>query len=193
MRRWCPENVRYWGRSEVTGTRSSDANDAKPTSTVYAELISSPSAPVLQAGGRLQSARRRELQRATVKSKLQSRHVRIRENAVYTIGIEDLQTQINTRHRDFRGAYGVKIDGIAGLFPRLDGASVCFASDFISLRDKAGAELFGKLSKADFIASFDKDFAALVSARRPGSGQVESVCLRRWQEPAAKQESVKSN
>jgi hypothetical protein len=34
------------------------------------------------------------------------------------------------------------------------------------------------LSKADFIAFFDKDFAALVNARRPGSVQIESVCLR---------------
>jgi hypothetical protein len=46
------------------------------------------------------------------------------------------------------------------------------------------------LSKADFIAFFDEDFVALVSARRSGSGQIESVRLRSQQEPAAKQESV---
>jgi hypothetical protein len=53
-----------------------------------------------------------------------------------------------------------------------------FASDVISIRDKAAAELFGKLSKADFITFFDKDFAALVGARRSGAVQIESVCLR---------------
>ena len=72
----------------------------------------------------------------------------------------------------------MKIDGITRLFPRYDSASRSFASDVVSICDKTAAELFGKLSKADFIALLDKDFAALVSARRPGSVQIESVCLR---------------
>ena len=71
----------------------------------------------------------------------------------------------------------MKIDGITHLSPRLDGASSGFASDLVSIGDKAAAELFGKLSKADFIAFFDKDLFALVGARRPGSVQIESVCL----------------
>ena len=118
------------------------------------------------------------LHRATVKSKLHSRHSRVRENAEYGIGIEDFQTQISARRHDFRGACGLKIDGITRLFPRLDGASGSFASDVISIRDKAAAELFGKLSKADFIGFLDKNFAALVLVCRPGAGQIESVCLR---------------
>ena len=61
---------------------------------------------------------------------------------------------------------GVKIDSVACLFPRHDGASSSFASDVISIRHKAAAELFGELSKADFIAFFDKDLFALVGARR---------------------------
>jgi hypothetical protein len=65
-----------------------------------------------------------------------------------------------------------------------------FASDVISIRDKAATELFGKLSKADFIGFFNKDFAALVLVGRPGSGQIESVRLRNQQGPTAKQESV---
>jgi hypothetical protein len=103
-----------------------------------------------------------------VKSKIHSCKSRIRENAGYAVGIEDFQTQISARRHDVRGTCGLKIDGVTRLFPRHDGASDRFASDVISICDKAAAELFGKLSKADFIAFFDKDFAALVSARRPG-------------------------
>ena len=146
-------------------------------------FISSPSARARPGGGHelLRAGRHceSELHRATVKGKIHSRHIRIRENAGYAVGIEDFQTQINARRHDFRGACGLKIDGITRLFPRLDGASGSFASDVISIRDKAAAELFGKLSKADFITFFDKDFAALVSARRPGAGQIEGLRVRR--------------
>jgi hypothetical protein len=121
---------------------------------------------------------REQLHRATIKGNLHSCQSRIRENAGYAVGIEDFKTQISARRHDFRGACGLKIDGITRLFPRHDGASRSFASDVISICHKAAAELFGKLSKADFIAFFDKDFAALVSARRPGSIQIESMCLR---------------
>ena len=113
-----------------------------------------------------------------MKGKLHSRQRRIRENAGYGVGIEDFQTQFSARRHDFRCACGLKIDSIARLFPLLDGALGSFASDVISTRDKAAAELFGKLSKADFIGFFDKDFAALVLVRRPGSVQIESLCLR---------------
>jgi hypothetical protein len=123
-------------------------------------------------------SRLEQLHRATVKDKLHSRQSRVRENAGYAVGIENFQTQINARRYDFRGAGGLKIDGITRLFPRLDGASFSFASDVIPIRDKAAAVLFGKWSKADFITFFDKDFAALVSARRPGTVQIESVRLR---------------
>jgi hypothetical protein len=113
-----------------------------------------------------------------VKGKLHSCHSRIRENAGYAVGIEDFQTQISAGRHDFRGTCGLKIDDVTRLFPRRDGASGSFASDVISIGDKAAAEFFGKLSEADFIAFFDEDFAALVNARRPGSVQIESVCLR---------------
>ena len=119
-----------------------------------------------------------KLHRATVKGKLHSRQRRIRENAGYGVGIEDFQTQISARRHDFRCACGLKIDGIARLFPRLDGALGSFASNLISIRNKAASELFGELSKADFIGFFDKNFAALVLVCRPGSVQIESVCLR---------------
>jgi hypothetical protein len=124
------------------------------------------------AGCVLRARRHREseLHRATVKDEVHPRQFRIRENAGYAVGIEDFQTQINARRHDFRGACSLKIDGITRLFPRLDGASGSFASDVISIRDKAAAELFGKLSKAYFVTFFDKDFAALVSARRPDAG-----------------------
>jgi hypothetical protein len=121
---------------------------------------------------------REQLHRATVKGKVHSRQGRIRENAGYAVGIEDFQTQISTRRHDFRRTCGLKIDDVTCLFPRRDGASRSFASDVISICDKAAAELFGKLSEADFIAFLDKDFAALISARRPGSVQIESACLR---------------
>jgi hypothetical protein len=112
---------------------------------------------------------REQLHRATVKGKLHSCHSRIRENAGHPVGIEDFETQINACRHDFRGTCGLKIDSVTRLFPRPDVASSSFASDVISVRDKAAAELFGKLSKADFVAFFDKDLFALVSARRPGS------------------------
>ena len=133
---------------------------------------------------------RKQLQRATVKSKLHSRESRVRENAGNAVGIEDFQTQIIARRHDFGGACGLKIDGVASLFPRRDGAVLGFASDVISVGDKAATELFGKWSEADLIAFFYKDFAALVGDRRPGSVQIESVCLRSWQEAAAKQEKI---
>jgi hypothetical protein len=124
------------------------------------------------------SARGSKSHRATVKGKIHSRKIWIRENAVYAVGVEDFQTRIHARRHDFWGACGVKIDGITRLLPWLDGASGSFAFDFISVSDEAAAKLFGRLSKADFIAFFDKDFVALVSTRRPGSGQIESVRLR---------------
>lgn len=137
-----------------------------------------------------QAAIARQLHRATVEGQLHSRKIRICENAVYAVGVEDFQTQIYAGCHDFRGTCGLKIDGIARLLPRLDSASSSLAFDFISIRNKAAAKLFGKLSKADFIAFFDEDFVALVSARRPGSGQIESVRLRSQQKAAAKQESA---
>ena len=91
------------------------------------------------------------------------------KTAVYAVGVEDFQTQIHAGCHDFRGTCGSKIDDITRLFPRLDSASSSFAFDFISVRNKTAAKLFGKLSKADFIAFFDEDFVALVSARRPSS------------------------
>jgi hypothetical protein len=121
---------------------------------------------------------RTQLQRATVKGELHSRESRVRENAGYGVGIKDFQTQIGARRHDFRGACGLKIDGVAGLFPRRNSAALGFASDVISVCDKAATELFGKWSEADFIAFLYEHFAALVSDRRPGSVQIESVCLR---------------
>jgi hypothetical protein len=120
---------------------------------------------------------RERLHRATVKGKLHSCHGRIGENAVYGVGIEDFQTEINARRHDLRGTRSLKIDSVTRFFPRPDGASISLASDVISIGYKAAAELFGKLSKADFIAFFDKDLFALVGASRPGSVQIESVCL----------------
>jgi hypothetical protein len=73
----------------------------------------------------------------------------------------------------------MKIEGIAHLFPRPNGASIGFASDLVSIGDKAAAELFGILSKTDLIAFFDEDLIALVSARRPSPGQIEGLRLRR--------------
>jgi len=119
-----------------------------------------------------------QLHRATIKGKLHSCHIRIRENAGDAVGIEDFETQIGACRHDVRGTGGPKIYGVTRLFPRRDGASGSFASDLISIGNKAVAVLFGKLSEGDFIAFFDKDFAALVSARRPGSVQIESACLR---------------
>jgi hypothetical protein len=76
-----------------------------------------------------------------VKGKLHSRQRRIRENAGYGVGIEDFQTQISACRHDFRCACGLKIEGIARFFPRLDGALGSFASDVISICDKAATEL----------------------------------------------------
>jgi hypothetical protein len=121
---------------------------------------------------------RKQLQRATVKGKLHSRESRVRKNAGHAVGIEDFQTKISARRHDFRGACGMKIDGVTSLFPRCDSAPLSFTSDVISICDKAATKLFGKLSEADLVAFFYKDFAALVSACRPGSVQIESVCLR---------------
>jgi hypothetical protein len=95
-----------------------------------------------------------QLHRATVKGELHSCQSRIREKAGYAVGIEDFQTHVSARRRDFRGTCGLKIDGVTRLFPRRDGASGGFASDVIPICDKAVAELFGELSKPDFIAFF---------------------------------------
>ena len=73
----------------------------------------------------------------------------------------------------------MKIDGITHLFPRPDGASSGFASDLVSIGDKAAAVLFRKWSKIDLIAFFDEDFIALLSARRPSPSQIEGLGLRR--------------
>ena len=73
----------------------------------------------------------------------------------------------------------MKIDGITHLLPRLNGASIGFASDLVSIGDKAAAVLFRKWSKIDLIAFFDEDLIALVSARRPSPGQIEGLRLRR--------------
>jgi hypothetical protein len=73
----------------------------------------------------------------------------------------------------------MNIDGVTHLFPRLYGASRGFASDLVSIGDKAAAELFGKLSEIDLIAFFDEDFIALVSARRPSPSQIEGLRVRR--------------
>jgi hypothetical protein len=130
------------------------------------------------------------LHRATVERKLHSRQIRIRENAVYAVGVEDFQTQIHAACHDFRGTCGLKIHEIARLLARPDRASGSFAPDFISIHDKAAAKLFGKLSKADFIAFFDEYFIALVGARRPGSVQIKSERRRSQQQRAAKQQSA---
>ena len=73
----------------------------------------------------------------------------------------------------------MKIDAITHLFPRLDGASTGFASDLVSIGDKAAAVLFRKWSKIDLIAFFDEDFVALLGARRPSPSQIEGLGLRR--------------
>ena len=73
----------------------------------------------------------------------------------------------------------MKIDGVTHLSPRLDSTSSGFASDLVSIGDKAAAELFGILSKTDLIAFFYEDLIALVSARRPSPGQIEGLRLRR--------------
>jgi hypothetical protein len=128
------------------------------------------------------------LHRATVERKLHSRQIRIRENAVYAVGVEDFQTQIHAACHDFGGTSGLKIDEIAGLLPRPDRASGSFAFDLISVRDKAAAKLFGKLRKVDFVAFFDEYFIALVGAGRPGSVQIKSARRRSQQQRAAKQQ-----
>jgi hypothetical protein len=71
----------------------------------------------------------------------------------------------------------LKLDSITRLLPRPDVASAGFASDLVSIRDKAAAELFGKLSKTDLITLLNEDFAAPVSACRPGPVQIEGARL----------------
>jgi hypothetical protein len=110
---------------------------------------------------------------------LHSLEIRILENSGHAVVTEDFYLQLNARRHDFRGARGMKIDGITHLSPRLDGAPSGFASDLVSFGDKAAAELFGKLRKIDLIAFFDEDFAALVSTRRPSPSQIEGLRLRR--------------
>jgi hypothetical protein len=122
---------------------------------------------LLRAGRHCES----ELHRATIKNKVHSRQIRIRENAGYAVGIEDFQTQINARRHDFRGARCLKIDGITRLFPRFDGASGSFASDVISIRDKAAGELFGKLSTLN--AAMHREFEVEPGAARPGASVVD--------------------
>jgi hypothetical protein len=133
---------------------------------------------------------REQLHRATVKGELHSCESRIREKAGYSVGIEDFQTHASARRHDFRGTCSVKIDSVTRLFPRRDGASGGFASDVISICDKAVAELFGELGKADLIAFFDKNFAAHVSASRPGAVQIEGASGRGKQKAGGKQESA---
>jgi hypothetical protein len=120
---------------------------------------------------------------------LHSLEIRILENSGHAVVIEDFYLQLNARRHDFRGARGMKIDGITRLFPRLDGASG-FASDLVSSCDKATTELLEKLSKIDLIAFFDEDFTALVGARRPGPSQIEGLRLRRWKKTAASQQDA---
>ena len=86
----------------------------------------------------------------------------------------------------------MKIDGITHLSPRLDGASTGFASDLVSIGDKAAAELFGKLSKIDLIAFFDEDSIALFGARRPSPGQIKGSRLRRKKLVASEQDAQSS-
>ena len=119
--------------------------------------------------------------------------IRILENSGYAVVIEDFYLQMNARRHDFRGARRMKIDGVTGLFPRLDGASGGFAFDLVSGRDKAATELFGKLSKIDLIALFDEDLTALVSARRPSPSQIEGLRLRRQKKPAASEQDTQSS
>jgi hypothetical protein len=110
---------------------------------------------------------------------LHSLEIRILENSGHAVVIEDFYLQLNALRHDFRGARGMKIDGITRFFPRLDGASGGFAPDLVSSCDKATTELLGKLSKIDLIAFFDEDFAALVCARRrPSPSQIERLRLR---------------
>jgi hypothetical protein len=87
----------------------------------------------------------------------------------------------------------LKLDGISRLPPRPDVASAGFASDFVSIHDKAAAELFRKLSKTDLIALFNEDLAALVSARRPGPVQIEGPRLRRYEKTGANQYDAQSS
>src|SRR6476660_2330503 len=109
-------------------------------SATFLLLSRSKSIAGLSTGPRGQTGCESKLHRATVKGKLHSRQRRIRENAGYGVGIEDFQTQISARRHDFRCACRLKIDSIARLFPRLDGALGSFASDLISTRDKAATE-----------------------------------------------------
>jgi hypothetical protein len=112
-----------------------------------------------------------------VKSQLHSLHIRVRENSLHAVVIEDFYFQVNARRHDLRGASGLKLDGIARLLSGSDVASRGFAFDLVSIHDNAGAELFGKLSKTDLIALFNEDFAALVNAGRPGAIQIERARL----------------
>jgi hypothetical protein len=110
---------------------------------------------------------------------LHSLEIRIPENSGHAVVSEDFYLQMNARRHDFRGTRRMKIDGVTGLFPRLDGASSGFAFDLVSDRDKAATELFGKLGKIDLIALLDEDFTALVRARRPSPSQIEGLRMRR--------------
>src|SRR5262249_31809772 len=120
---------------------------------------------------------RDKLHCAAVKSQLHSLHIRVREYSGHAVVIEDFYAQVNARRHDLRGAGGLKLDSITRLLSRPDVASAGFVSDLVSIRDKAAAELFGILSKTDLIALFDEDFAALVSACRPGAVQIEGARL----------------
>lgn len=114
---------------------------------------------------------------AAVKSQLHSRHIRVSVNSLHAVVVEDFYAQVNARRHNLRGASGLKLDAIARLFSGSDVASGGFVSDFVSVHDKAPAELFGKLGKTDLIALFNEDFAALVNAGRPGSVKIEGARL----------------
>jgi hypothetical protein len=122
---------------------------------------------------------REQLQRATVKRQIHSFESRVLENSDQAVVIEDFYCYLNARRHDFRGARGMKIDGITHLFPRLNAASSGFASELVSIDDKAAAVLFRKFSKIDSIAFFDENFIALIDARRPSTIQIEGLGLRR--------------
>jgi hypothetical protein len=134
-----------------------------------------PNSPDIERGLRS----REQSQRATVERQLHSRKGRVLENSDQAIVIEDFYCDLNARRHDFRGARGMKIDGVTHLFPRLNAASSGFASELVSIDDKAAAVLFRKFSKIDSIAFFDENFIALVDARRPSTIQIEGLGLRR--------------
>ena len=114
---------------------------------------------------------------ATIESHFHPAEIGIIENASHAVVIENFYFQLNALRHDFRGACGMKVDGITRFFSRLDGASRGFISDLVSVNDEAAAEFLGILGKIDLVAFLDEDFAALVGTGRPCSGQIESLYL----------------